>query len=492
MKFDRLIWPPTLIARKPGFLEGGNQGHFRIVPGQGLILPLVPESLIIGRVVLPSAEPAERIHLDLYRQQVHEGRAHWVLAGSATARSSGEFRLAELSAGTYKLLTRELLDRDPLIFRPGGQLYGYPPVYYPNATDFASAAVIRLSAGKTFQADLTLTRQPYYPVKVAVANVPSVLGIAVRVSTQGRPGPGFSLGYNPEDQTIEGALPNGTYTLEASSSGPVSATGILRITVRDAPLKASGMILVPNRTIRVNLREEFTSVENDLPQGPESSRPDARVQRRYLNVILEPTDDFGDQQSVTLRPPTNPKDDTLALENVHPGRYWVRFDAARGYVASATSGAVDLLQQPLLVALGGATSAIEVTLRDDGAEIDGVVEGADAPASGTENPESSGLVTMGAPSFSLLYSPAAHVYCVPVGDSSGQFREFWVGQDGKFNSPLLAPGAYRVLAFDHAQDQLEYHNTEAMLAYDSKGQLVSLVAGQKEYLRLRPMTTSGQ
>jgi len=35
--------------------------------------------------------------------------------------------LCELSAGSYKLLTHELLDRDPLTFNPRGQLFGYPP-----------------------------------------------------------------------------------------------------------------------------------------------------------------------------------------------------------------------------------------------------------------------------------------------------------------------------------------------------------------------------
>jgi len=65
--------------------------------------------------------------VELYRRQVREGREHWDPAGMAMSRSDGEFRFAELSPGSYKLLTHELLDRDPLTFNPRGQLFGYPP-----------------------------------------------------------------------------------------------------------------------------------------------------------------------------------------------------------------------------------------------------------------------------------------------------------------------------------------------------------------------------
>jgi len=64
------------------------------------------------------------------------------------SRSDGEFRFAELSAGSYKLLTHELLDRDPLTFNPRGQLFGYPPVYYPAAPDFCNGRRRSVIAGR--------------------------------------------------------------------------------------------------------------------------------------------------------------------------------------------------------------------------------------------------------------------------------------------------------------------------------------------------------
>jgi len=130
--------PTMLMARKLGFLSGknGQEGVQIGTAQQELIISLVPEARIVGHVVLPGSDGSDIIRVELYRRQVREGREHWDPAGTAMSRSDGEFRFAELSAGSYKLLTHELLDRDPLTFNARGQLFGYPPVYYPAAPDF--------------------------------------------------------------------------------------------------------------------------------------------------------------------------------------------------------------------------------------------------------------------------------------------------------------------------------------------------------------------
>jgi hypothetical protein len=48
----------------------------------------------------------------------------------------------------------------------------------------------------------------------------------------------------------------------------------------------------------------------------------------------------------------------------------------------------------------------------------------------------------------------------------------------------LPPGSYRVLAFEHQRPELEFSNEEVMSRYDSKAQVVSVVAGQSQSLRL--------
>jgi hypothetical protein len=49
----------------------------------------------------------------------------------------------------------------------------------------------------------------------------------------------------------------------------------------------------------------------------------------------------------------------------------------------------------------------------------------------------------------------------------------------------MAPGTYRVLAFKNQQANLPYREADAMRAYESKGQVVHLSAGQKVSVQLQ-------
>ena len=69
------------------------------------------------------------------------------------------------------------------------------------------------------------------------------------------------------------------------------------------------------------------------------------------------------------------------LASVSPGRYWVQVQPSQSgiYVASATSGGKDLLRTPLVVPFGASVPPIEVTVRNDPAEIDATVDGRPSP-----------------------------------------------------------------------------------------------------------------
>src|SRR5712692_7278033 len=301
--------PAMLMARKTGFLSRNNgQEGFQISPEQQeLTIFLVPEARIVGHVILPGSDGSDKIQVELYRRQVREGREHWDSAGMVMSRSDGEFRFAELSAGSYKLLTHELLDREPLTFNPRGQLFGYPPVYYPAAPDFATAAVIRLSPGETFQAKVSPAKREYYPVKLGVTTAPAGLQAGIQVWPQGHAGPGYSLGYNAGDELIEGSLPDGTYTVQVTTYGQNVMAGTLNITVSDAALSGPAVTLLPTSAITVSVKEEFQHTDT-VPQatmtfGGVRPVPESGRRPNYLQVTLLPADEFGFAPSASLRPP---------------------------------------------------------------------------------------------------------------------------------------------------------------------------------------------
>jgi len=505
--------PFMLMARKPGFLAdpNGQAQNLQNEALKDLTLTLTPEGLIVGAVTLPTSEPPDSIMLQVFRRQVQDGRARWVPVGGSQSTADGQFRFADLPAGTYKLLTHELLDRDPLTTDPltlprsndpRGQLFGYPPVYYQSAPDFGSAATIQLAAGQTQTVNLSLVKLPYYRVKVPViapaivpVNDAPLNGLTVNVYAHGRKGPGFALGYNDSDHSIEGMLPNGTYTIEASSFGSNGVTGLQTITIKGAPIDGPSMTLVSNASIPVIVKEEFTSADNpgSMTWNINGRNTVIKGPRRYLSVTLEPADDFGVGPQVSLRDPRR-ADDALVIEGAPAGSYWVRVNSSRGYPASIRSGTLDLQHQPLVVGAGGTASPIEITMRDDTAEISGTVEGVTPHAQGPVI-SSGANVANGDARGSTFYAPfggqaAAHIYCIPLADSSGQLAEIWVSPDGSFVSQGLVPGAYRLLAFDREQHELEYRNPEALRTYDSKGPVVRVVGGQKEHVQLPLISTS--
>ncbi len=102
----------------------------------------------------------------------------------------------------------EQMDRDSLLPVPGARLFGFPPIYYQTTTDFSVASAIVVKGKETAQANLTVARRGYYPVRIPVGipvrNATAVAPMNLVVHPMGHWGPGWSLGYNPMEQTIEG------------------------------------------------------------------------------------------------------------------------------------------------------------------------------------------------------------------------------------------------------------------------------------------------
>ncbi len=477
------MWPASgagstvwLMARKPGYLDDPNETRQTPPPGGDNTITLMPEALIKGRVAISEADPPVGINVQLYSQQVRDGLPRWTHANSARANSEGEFRFAELLPGTYKVLTNEWMDNDPVTAVPGGQPYGFPPVFYPGAPDFGSASTITLTAGQSVQIDLPLTRQPYYAVSIPVANADESGGMNITVSMQGHRGPGYSLGYNAGKQAIEGTLPNGSYLVEASTYGHPSLSGAVQLAVAGTPTQGPTMTMIRSASIEVRVSEDFTDTESRSTASFSSAAGPFEMHgvRADLYPQLEQDDDFAQQRGDYLRPPTGPNDESLVLENLSPGKYWLRANPNRGYVAAATVGTIDLLHEPLTVA-AGSTGVIDIKLRDDFAEIDGTV---------------AGIVTESAWPQGTAALPI-FLYCVPLSDSPGQFQQLGTSSlDGKFTSNRMTPGSYRVLAFRNPQPRLPYRDPEAMKAYESMGPVVHLSPGQKTTVQVPIISSS--
>jgi len=422
----------SLQARKPGFLLP-KPSLARIVKEgqQEATIYLVPEALIIGRV---TGADAAGMQCQLFSVSATENNPSWDPGKSFQVWANGEFRFSGLPAGTYRLITHEVTDRDSLGIGPGAQIYGYPPVYYPSTTDFSASTPIAVKAGETAQVNLSVARREYYPVRIPIANPPATSAVSVLVYPRGHWGPGWTLGYNPRDQMIEGALPNGNYTLELDTFEDQRSTGIVNFSVGGQEARGPAINLVPNVTVGVNVREEFQARQGELFQSNGQQDP------QKAQVILRPVDgSFGlkNKNTAASQPVEGTQGQNLTIRNVRPGRYRVEVNAFRGYAAVVESGGVDLLKQPLVVGMGGAVPPLEITLRDDGAEVSGVIEGSPA-AQG--NSQASG--TSSQHEWTVLLLPF---------EPRRPQRMFSRTLDGSFHMPALSPGDYLVVAYDDEQ-----------------------------------------
>jgi hypothetical protein len=469
--------PDSVIASRPGFLEDNSGGNAVARDQEEITISLTPEARVVGHVLLAEGEGALGMQVLLYKRMVQGGRTRWVQTDNSQARSDGEFRFAGLQAGTYKLFSTELNDRDPVTSNPRGPQFGYPPDYYPSATDFEGGALIHIAAGEVFQATLTPERRRYYNVKIAIANRPNGWSPQVEVWRDGHPGPGFSLGYDEGEGTVIGSLPDGNYVVNIMGQSEKAVTsGTTNLSVNGGP--ATGMAtLVGGSTLDVRLTEEFENPDITqqlrqaiaLPPPQVEGQPAAGRKPRlggYVQLMLMSSEEFDFQRQYNAQPPSDPDAEGMVFENVPPGEYRVIVNTPFGYVASIRCGDKDLMTSSLVIGGGGALPPIEVTLRDDGAELNGsVVEVANRNHSGNFAPGSA----------------AGFVYLAPVRENA-QLKMTVVQADGSFELTQLPPGTYRVVAFEKQNAGLEFWDEEAMRKYNT--QLITVLPGQKEKMQV--------
>jgi hypothetical protein len=458
-------------ARKPGYLDSGQMAVSDDGSSAGdATIYLKPEALIVGKINSGDGEHVLRFNVELYKQEFRQGQEHWQQAGNFTTWSDGEFRFAGLAAGTYKVITLEQMDQEFQFGFPRGQEFGYPATFYPGVADFASANTIRLATGETFEANFTVTRRPYYPVRIPVGNAPPAeQGFNLVVYPLGHPGPGFSLGYQQGEQAIVGRMPDGAFTVGALTYGPTSAAGMSNFSVQGTAVQGAGLNMVPNATAVVNVKESFRNAATPSPQvgisrGIGQSGP-------ALQLELDPAEDFAlAVQRNSL--PVGDSPNTLEISGIAPGKYTVRVSPAQGYAASVLYGGVELLRQPLVVGLGGMSSPIEVTLRDDGAQVQGEIEDdkAVAPVAASE---------------AAATKQSRFVYFVPMPGSTGQYRQTASNSQGAFSESQLPPGDYLVLAFSESDPNLRWSFPDAVAKYSGVGQVISVAPEQKLQLRLK-------
>ena len=455
-----------ITVQKPGYFQEGTSPFgggwpppatvVMAADAAPAVVKLVPESVIAGRI-LSNGRPVEDVPVRVIASQVTEGRKEWTVHGNASTDEDGQFRVANLPAGDY------YLDVGPR-WLPGGvgvlkgHEAGYARMFYPSEPGTDSATPLTIGIGQRSEIELSLELEPWYRIHGAVRANEATQNWNVQLldPTGEREAPAKR---EPESGEFETFAPAGQYTLRVTGFGERGITGIADVPLSvNSDVNAVQVALGPESAIPVHIRTEKTRTqETSRGAGAPRFKSLSDVQVSPISMWLRRTG-FSLGGVPTVRPDQSGRQDTLALRDLLPGTYWM--DIGRNppwYVESADCGDVDLLQEPLTVSSGPPCSAIDVTLRDDGASLS-------VSAQWDGGPEQGFLLLMPekAPQLTAMST---------------------LSRSGETEMDDLAPGAYSVMLLDRL-DGLEYKNPDAMGEYLSKAAHVTLAAGQKASVKV--------
>jgi hypothetical protein len=428
-------------VQKPGFFSERELTHVFGTVEAGpntapVVLKLVPEGVIYGRITDAKGEPVEETSVNALYAEIVDGQRSMRQQFGAQTSSEGEFRIFELRPGTYYLNAGR-----------------FTSTFYPGVRDIDSAAPIRVVPGQQIRVDLQLQPSAFYQLSGMVVGAPPGAIVNVEFATSNSGG-GSSYGFplNNNDRSFTRAVAAGSYLVRASArmnNDELAASVFLNVSSDIAGLR---LILAPTATIPVKVDSEFTRDAN--PAFPDALR--------RVDVSLSSRDSHFKNRtysSADFRIGAPTEQPGLTVRNVEPGTYGVVVTPlGPWYVAAARRGNTDLLTQDLVVDAGGKGEPIEITLRDDFASVRGTVSSDGQPAAG-----------------SVLLIPEREqqpAITLPV-DAAGHFQ-----------MDSVPPGEYTAFAFDRTAD-LEYRNPEAMREYVIGGQAVRLLAGGEGSLNLQ-------
>lgn len=431
----------NISLRKPGFFSEQQLGggvtfdpSVEVLSHGPVLLKLTPEAILFGEVKNAEGEPIEGISVRAERWRLRDGRRQLQVERAATTDDEGKFRIAELLPGKYYLAflpaESSTMFVDGLSRKTKPQ-EGYGLQFYPGVADVQAATAFAVRAGASVHVTHIFKKQQLFQVSGTVRGNPPHRAFDMNLSNSS----GEQVPANPRIDRSTGdfqipGLPAGTYLLTAVqfpvqfsadvvTGPPMTATQAIFV---DRDLSGVVLTLGSGISIPVQLHEEFS------PNAGETHQ---------VFVHAEGTDFVQNSAAVTVPPPEDRRS-ANNLENLSPGRYWVEAQpsSSQEYVAELRCGTLDLLRDELVIAPGASLPPIDVTLRNDSAQLTVALNQKDRPAA------------------IFIYSsdyPHSSRMPFPPGSASPAVTN-------------LPPGRYQVFALAGVGD-FEYRNPQAVEKY---------------------------
>ncbi len=450
-------------VQKPGYFPGNGDprsntqwnGISLDAHTAPITLKMVPQCIISGHVEEANGEAIESALIRVFRMDIWAGRKRRQQLQAQRTDEDGNFRIAGLSAGKYYVAVQarqtSLAAAD--VSRPRT---GYPvTIYYPAAPDVSSATPIELTPGRTAQLDFSVRSEPVFDISGKLSGPESLQNAFMFIADPTGEQLNLPVHLNQAAGTFEvKSVPAGAYVLHSQAAfGGHNFTAELPLNVT-ANITSARLVLEPALAIPVVVRFETTR--------PHSEQEAASKIKGYMPVRFGLHS--GDLRDWYAQPEPTDDPNKFMLRNIGTGKYVLEVIAVYGgYIQSAKYGSADLLREEFVVARGTPDTAIEIVMRDDSATLN-VGLRADDPLQRT--------TILVAADFAPLQPPKMQV----------------VLGSGPITISELAPGAYKVFAFDSV-GQIEYTNPYALAQYAAKAVPVNLAPNGQAQVSVDPVRT---
>jgi len=429
------------LAEQAGTLLELQHGHHL----GDLILRLTPHAVVSGRVIDDSGEPVASANVQAMRFKFSNGRRQLYLARGSLTNDLGEYRIFGLSPGRYfiRAVATRLDSAPTATISPEED--GLVPTFYPAVTDPAFAAPLNISSGQNAHGiDIRLVRAPVARVRGVLANMAggrpgrSMIRLIPRNSGMfGVVAERFTSQIGPKGEFELNRVPTGSYVLSAESYEGNNRFGARQLVdVGRSGLDGITLTMTPGVTLTGSVVVEGQNVP-DLTRVRVRVLPRDNAMFEGLDTQVEPTGAF-------------------VLTHVVPDEYG--FDVLNVpsgfYPKSIRIGNREVDSTGITVTDGGVGMPIEIVLSDHGGTVEGSV---------ITNEQQ--------------VAPSALIVLVPEAEGDPRpdlLRQTTSDQGRTFSLKGIAPGKYRILAFESLEDPGVCMDPEFMKGVADKGQVLAI------------------